>query len=98
MLAEQITAERALELGLLTKVVDDADLPAATREFASQLAIGPTAAYAAIKQCLAYSASHGLAESLEKEAELQTMLGDTDDHRSATEAFLAKRQPRFGGR
>ncbi len=98
MLAEPIPAEQALAIGLLTKVVDDGDLEAATRELAIRLATGPTAAYAAIKQGLLYAASHGLAESLEKEAELQAMLGETEDHRSATLAFLAKEQPRFSGR
>lgn len=98
MLAEQISAERALELGLLTKVVDAADLASVTRDFASQLASGPTAAYAAIKRCVLYAASHGLAESLEREAELQILMGDTTDHGHATEAFLAKRRPTFVGR
>lgn len=98
MLAEPIPAEQALALGLLTKVVADGDLDAAVAELAARLASGPTAAYAAIKQSVLFAAGHGLAESLEKEAELQTVLGETADHKSATEAFLAKQQPSFSGR
>lgn len=98
MLADPLDAPRALEYGLLTSVVDAADLPAAARALADRLAAGPTAAYAAIKEALSYAAGHGLAESLEKEAELQAAAGRTADHRAATLAFTRKQQPRFEGR
>jgi 2-(1,2-epoxy-1,2-dihydrophenyl)acetyl-CoA isomerase len=97
MLASPITAEQALAAGLLTAVVADEELPEAAGALAAQLAAGPTAAYAAIKAELLYCASHGLAESLEKEAELQTELGRTADHREATFAFLRKERPVFTG-
>lgn len=98
MLAEPISAAAALALGLVTKVVDDGELPGQTRELAVRLAAGPTAAYGAIKESLRYSAEHGLGESLEKEAELQDRLGSTADHQEATAAFLNKAQPVFLGR
>jgi 2-(1,2-epoxy-1,2-dihydrophenyl)acetyl-CoA isomerase len=98
MLADPLDATRALEYGLLTSVVDAADLPAAARALADRLAAGPTAAYAAIKEALGYAAGHGLAESLEKEAELQAAAGRTADHRAATLAFTRKQPPRFEGR
>ena len=98
MLAEPLDADRALEYGLLTSVVDAGDLPGAARGLADRLAAGPTAAYAAIKDALGYAAGHGLAESLEKEAQLQAVAGRTADHRSATAAFTHKQQPRFEGR
>jgi 2-(1,2-epoxy-1,2-dihydrophenyl)acetyl-CoA isomerase len=98
MLAEPLEAARALEYGLITSVVDAADLPDAARSLADRLAAGPTAAYAAIKAALGYAAGHGLAESLEKEAQLQAVAGQTADHRAATLAFTRKQQPRFEGR
>jgi 2-(1,2-epoxy-1,2-dihydrophenyl)acetyl-CoA isomerase len=98
MLAEPLEAARALEYGLVTSVVDAADLPAAARGLADRLAAGPTLAYAAIKEALSYAAGHGLAESLEKEAELQAAAGRTADHRAATLAFSRKQQPHFEGR
>jgi 2-(1,2-epoxy-1,2-dihydrophenyl)acetyl-CoA isomerase len=98
MLAEPVTADRALSMGLLTAVVDDAELASTARELAVRLAAGPTAAYAAIKESLRFAASHGLGESLEKEADLQSRLGRTQDHRGATRAFLRKEQPTFQGR
>jgi 2-(1,2-epoxy-1,2-dihydrophenyl)acetyl-CoA isomerase len=55
-------------------------------------------AYATIKESLLYASAHGLSESLEKEAELQTMLGGTQDHQAATPAFVNKQEPVYQGR
>jgi 2-(1,2-epoxy-1,2-dihydrophenyl)acetyl-CoA isomerase len=98
MLAEPVAADRALSMGLLTSVVDDEELADAARELAAKLAAGPTAAYAAIKEGLLFAATHGLGESLEKEAELQSRLGQTEDHRAATLAFVRKQEPVYQGR
>jgi 2-(1,2-epoxy-1,2-dihydrophenyl)acetyl-CoA isomerase len=98
MLAEPVSADRALELGLVTSVVADEELPAAAAAFAARLAAGPTLAYAAIKESLLFAAGHGLHEALTKEADLQGQLGETQDHRAATQAFLRKEQPVFEGR
>lgn len=98
LLAEPVTAQRALELGLVRAVVPDTDLLDSATELASRLANGPTVAYAAVKQAVAFAAVHDLAAALDKEAELQTMVGRTDDHRGATAAFLAKQRPTFQGR
>lgn len=98
MLAEPVDASTALGLGLLTSVVPDDELAAAVAAFAARLAAGPTLAYAAIKDGLRYAAARGLSDALEKEAELQTMLGDTADHQAATRAFVARQEPMFQGR
>jgi 2-(1,2-epoxy-1,2-dihydrophenyl)acetyl-CoA isomerase len=98
MLAEPVDAPTALAFGLVTSVVPDDELPAATDAFARRLADGPTLAYAAIKEGLRFAAVHGLSEALEMEAELQTRLGETTDHRSATQAFLARQVPVYEGR
>ena len=98
MLAEPIEADRALGLGLLTSVVADDELPAAAAALAQRLAAGPTLAYAAIKESLLFSAAHGLHESLAREAELERVLGGTQDHAAAVRAFLAKETPVFEGR
>jgi 2-(1,2-epoxy-1,2-dihydrophenyl)acetyl-CoA isomerase len=98
MLAEPVDAPTALALGLVTSVVPDDELPAAAAAFARRLAEGPTLAYAAIKEGLLFAAAHGLSEALELEADLQTRLGDTADHRSATQAFVARQAPVYQGR
>jgi 2-(1,2-epoxy-1,2-dihydrophenyl)acetyl-CoA isomerase len=98
MLAQPVTAEHALSIGLLNSVVDEPDLESTVRELAGRLAAGPTAAYAAIKDGLAFAATHDLAESLEREAQLQARLAQTDDHTAATLAFVRKQPPTFQGR
>jgi 2-(1,2-epoxy-1,2-dihydrophenyl)acetyl-CoA isomerase len=97
LLAEPVTADAALEMGLVNAVVEPDRVLAAAQELAARLAAGPTAAYAAIKASLAFAASSSLAGSLAKEAELQTAMGATEDHRNATAAFVAKQKPVFLG-
>ncbi len=97
-LNDRVSAENALELGLVNGVVDDEVLASSAQELALRLAAGPTAAYAAIKRTLAHAATHPLADSLELEAELQQQVGTTADHRGAVAAFLNKQQPTFQGR
>ena len=67
-------------------------------KFAQQLANGPTVAYGAIKAALAFGATHSLSETLDKEDELQTLAGDSEDHRIAVRAFVAKEKPVYLGR
>jgi 2-(1,2-epoxy-1,2-dihydrophenyl)acetyl-CoA isomerase len=93
-----VKSGEALELGLAHRVVPDDELADQAAALARQLAQGPTRAYAAIKESLAFGAGHSLAETLEKEAELQVRAGATEDHRAAVEAFVKKEKPRFTGR
>ncbi|MEV4556146.1 enoyl-CoA hydratase-related protein [Kitasatospora sp. NPDC049285] len=98
MLPRTVRADEALTLGLATRIVPGAELAATAHEFALTLANGPTVAYGAIKESLAYGASHSLDELLDKEDELQTLAGNSEDHQIAVDAFLAKRKPDFVGR
>jgi 2-(1,2-epoxy-1,2-dihydrophenyl)acetyl-CoA isomerase len=93
-----VKAPEALELGLASKVVPAADLAAEASALARELAAGPTVAYAAIKESLAYGAGHGLLDTLAREDELQTRAGASEDHRIAVEAFIKKERPRYLGR
>lgn len=93
-----VPAQEALELGIANRVVPAGELAAQAREVAGRLAQGPTVAYTAIKASLAYGADHSLPATLEKEDELQTVAGDSEDHRIAVEAFLKKEKPRYVGR
>lgn len=97
LLAEPVTASAALEMGLVNAVVPDDTVLAAAHELAAKLAAGPTLAYAAIKQQLAFSATATLFDALDKEGDLQNALGRTEDHRNATAAFLRKERPVFTG-
>jgi 2-(1,2-epoxy-1,2-dihydrophenyl)acetyl-CoA isomerase len=97
MLAEPVTAQQALDMGLVNGVVAAEDLAAAAGELAGKLAAGPTVAYAGIKRALAVAAASDLATALATEADVQAQCGKTDDHRNATEAFLAKQPVTFTG-
>lgn len=98
MFPRSMTAERALELGIVNKLVPAADLAAEAATVARTLAQGPTLAYAALKESLAYGAGHSLAETLEKEGELQNRAGASQDHGIAVQSFLDKEKPRYVGR
>ncbi|MBD0745212.1 enoyl-CoA hydratase/isomerase family protein [Streptomyces sp. CBMA152] len=93
-----ISAQEAYELGIVNKLVPAADLAAEAAAVARALADGPTLAYAALKESLAYGAGHSLSEALEKEDELQTRAGASEDHSIAVAAFLAKERPKYVGR
>lgn len=98
LLAEPVGAAQALELGLVNRVVPGDDLAAEAGALALRLASGPTVAYGAVKAALDHAAGHDLADSLEREAELQDICAMTTDHLAATKAFRAKETPVFEGR
>ncbi len=98
LLAEPISAQNALAIGLVTEVVPDEDLIGRAAGLAQRLADGPTLAYAAVKQALHFSAGVDLATALAREGELMASTGDSQDHRDAVAAFLAKEKAVFHGR
>ncbi|GAA3980182.1 enoyl-CoA hydratase [Thermobifida alba] len=98
LLGEPVTADRALEIGLVTRVVEPEDLERTAREFAERLASGPTVAYSAIKAEVAFGAALDLPGALDIEANLQDQCVETADHLNATLAFLEKQRPTFRGR
>ncbi|MFI6092055.1 enoyl-CoA hydratase/isomerase family protein [Streptomyces sp. NPDC051218] len=93
-----ISAQDAYDLGIANKVVPEAELAAEAQKLARTLAQGPTLAYGALKESLAYAAGHTLEESLAKEEELQAKAGASEDHAIAVQAFLDKAKPKYLGR
>jgi len=93
-----VAAAEALSLGLVHRVVPAAELAEEALAVARRLAAGPTVAYAAIKEAMAYGAAHSFAETLDLEAVLQTRAGASADHQEAVSAFVRKEKPRFTGR
>lgn len=98
MLSPTLTAAEALDRGLVTEVVPDAEVGARAQELAARLAAGPTVAYGAIKQAVAHSAGTPLGAALALEGELMALSGTTEDHVGAVRSFLAKERPTFQGR
>ena len=93
-----VDAQEALAIGMVNRVVPADGLAEEAASVARRLAKGPTAAYAAIKESMAYGAGHSFAETLAKEDELQTRAGASEDHAIAVAAFVKKEKPRFLGR
>jgi 2-(1,2-epoxy-1,2-dihydrophenyl)acetyl-CoA isomerase len=93
-----ITAREAYELGIANRLVPPAELRAEAEKVARALAEGPTVAYAALKESMAYGLTHTLAETLEKEDELQSRAGSSEDHGIAVRAFVDKERPKYLGR
>ncbi len=60
---------------------------------------GPTVAYAALKEAMAYGLTHSLSETLDKEDELQSRAGPSEDHADrGAERSSRSRQPKYLGR
>ncbi|MFJ8654309.1 enoyl-CoA hydratase/isomerase family protein [Streptomyces rochei] len=93
-----VKAQEAYELGIANRVVPAAELRAEAEKVARTLAEGPTVAYAALKESVAFALTHSLDEALEKEDELQSRAGSSEDHAIAVRAFVEKETPRYLGR
>jgi 2-(1,2-epoxy-1,2-dihydrophenyl)acetyl-CoA isomerase len=98
LLGEKVDAAEALRIGMVDRVVHDAELADTVDTLADRLAAGPTQAYGWIKASLQHAASADLDSSLEFEDRAQTACFASDDHREAVAAFVQKRSPRFTGR
>jgi len=97
LLGEKVDAAEALRIGMVDRVVDDADLAGAAGELARRLADGPTRAYGWIKESLRHAASADLESTLAFEGRAQADCFASDDHREAVSAFVDRRPPRFHG-
>ena len=98
LLGEEVDADRAAEIGLVTRVVDDDAMGNEAMELARGLAEGPATAFAATKLLLAREQDTDLAGSLELEAMTQALLMTSEDHHEFYRAFTEGRDPRWSGR
>lgn len=98
LLGERIDANKALELGLTSRVLPPGEHLDAALALAAQLAEGPPLALAAIKRATRASVDGTLADALAREAEGQAKLLASADLREGVAAWLAKRKPTFNGR
>ncbi len=98
MTGDAVTAERALALGMINRVVPAASLQDEARELAKKLAAGPTAALGRIKQMMNQTFSNDLETQLALEHRCQIESGKGDDFKEGVNAFFEKRSPAFTGK
>ncbi len=98
MLGERVTASRALEWGLVNRVVDDPSFEEESHALLERLARGPTLSFAGTKRQLNRWIYAGMEEQLELEARLQQKMAASRDFAEGVGAFVEKREARFAGR
>ena len=97
MLGDSIDAQRAEQIGLVSRVVPDPELMPTARALAARLAAGPRS-LAYIKEALRLSPGNTLDEQLAVEERLQEQAVKTEDFFEGVGAFLQKREASFRGR
>jgi len=97
LLADTIDAPEALRLGIINRVVQDAELDAECQRLAMRLAAGPTTAYQRIRELLTSSFERDFDAQLEAERRAFKALSGTQDFVEGVSAFLSKTPARFKG-
>ncbi len=97
LLAEPLSAAEAYDAGLVSHVVDDADLATTVASLSRRLAAGPPLGFAATKRAINAATLGGLDDALERERTGQTILLRTDDVAEGMRAFNERRRPVFRG-
>ena len=98
MLGGTVDAARALQIGMINRVVPDEKLLDEAAALAAKLAAGPTGSIGRIKRMLNASHANSLGEQLALEHECQIESGKADDFREGVKAFFEKRPADFSGR
>lgn len=97
LLGERIPAAKALEWGMINRLVPDEQLMPAALDLAKALAAGPTQALGMIRRMAWSAANASFEDAMKTERNNQRLAGQTKDHREGVTAFLAKRPAQFTG-
>jgi 2-(1,2-epoxy-1,2-dihydrophenyl)acetyl-CoA isomerase len=95
LMSPVLSAQEALALGMVTKVVPDAEVEAAAHELAMSLAQGPSITLGYIKKNINNAEHMSLEACFDAEAMHHSRSGETADHKEAAKAFVEKRKPEF---
>jgi 2-(1,2-epoxy-1,2-dihydrophenyl)acetyl-CoA isomerase len=97
LLNRRLTAQEALDFGLVSRLVPSDAVEAEAATLATTLAAGPTRAFGAVRRMLRQSFETGLSDQLEAEKESIVATSRTDDAQEGIAAFVARRRPKFHG-
>jgi 2-(1,2-epoxy-1,2-dihydrophenyl)acetyl-CoA isomerase len=95
LLAETMSAQEALDCGLVSRLVPAEELDATVAEIAAMLLAGSPESLAATKRLIRTAAEPAPQEALRRESESISRLGGSANGREGVTAFLAKRAPKF---
>jgi enoyl-CoA hydratase/carnithine racemase len=98
VLGEEVSPDRALEIGLATNVVEDEELPQAASALARRLADGPALAHSVTKTLLSRELDLNLGGAIEMEALAQALLMKSEDFGAFYAAWSEGRSPAWSGR
>lgn len=97
MLGDKVSAADAERMGMIYKVMDDANLQNDALAVAATLADMPTLAIGLTKRLLNQSANNDLRKQLDAEGTEQVTAASSYDYKEGVNAFLEKRKPVFKG-
>jgi 2-(1,2-epoxy-1,2-dihydrophenyl)acetyl-CoA isomerase len=98
MTGDKVSAQEALQMGMIYKVFPDDVFADEVLKLATQLAAMPTFALGKIKAALNESMTNDLATQLAVEESYQIEAGNSEDYKEGVTAFMEKRKPVFKGK
>ncbi len=98
MLSNKITAEEAVNMGLIYQTFEDDDYDQSLTKLALKLSTMPTKALGMTKELINAGFSNNLDQQLKMEGEYQVKASESYDYNEGVSAFLEKRRPEFQGK